>query len=96
MSSLKTSKEDKWRVALSNDAVKFYKKVPVELAKRINSALDKLAENPLMAGVRPVKTERGVYRIRISNVRLLFGLNKKARIIEVFAIVPRSEAYKRK
>jgi mRNA-degrading endonuclease RelE of RelBE toxin-antitoxin system len=49
-----------------------------------------------MQGVKPIKTERGVYRLRIGDLRLLFGLNKKGKIIEVFAIVPRSDAYKKK
>jgi len=96
MSSSKTLKDDNWRIALSNDAAKFYEKTPDKTAKRLNAALKKLAKDPLMRGVRPVKSERGEYRLRVSDLRILFGLNTEDKIVEVYAILSRSKAYKKK
>ena len=95
MSSSKISSV-RWRIALSNDAARAYKHFSLETAKRINTAFDKLALNPLAEGVVAIKSKHGVYRLRIGDLRILFGLNKTDRIIEIYAIVKRGEAYRRK
>ena len=96
MPSSKTLKGDKWRIALSKDSGKFYEKAPEVTVKRLNTAFSKLSKDPFMRGVRPVKSEKGVFRLRVGNLRLLFGINKEDRIIEIYAILPRSDAYKKK
>jgi mRNA-degrading endonuclease RelE of RelBE toxin-antitoxin system len=43
--------------------------------------------------VRPLTGElKGKYRLRIGNLRVIFGLGKE--VIKVYAILPRGKAYK--
>ena len=95
MSSSKTS-GGRWQIALSWNAARSYKKLQLKTAQRINEVLDKLSDDPFTKGVKPIKTEPGSYRYRIGDWRILFGLNKADKIIEVYAIVRRNKAYKKR
>ncbi|GEM_PF-6054537 len=56
---------DKYTVALSKDAAKYYRKVDEKTAKRLNKALDIIAKDPFGAkGVRPIKNYAGEIQIQ--------------------------------
>jgi mRNA-degrading endonuclease RelE of RelBE toxin-antitoxin system len=65
--------------------------------KRIEVALDELErdENPLFhKNVRPLTGRlKGDYRLRIGDWRLLFTPDKERKMIYIYAILPRGDAY---
>jgi mRNA interferase RelE/StbE len=85
-----------WRIALSKNAAVAYKRVDFEIANRLNTLFDILSVDPLPKGAKPVKSMHGVYRYRIGDFRVLYSLNKVENIVEILAIVKRSEAYRKK
>ncbi len=89
-----------WRIEIKPTAEKQYLKLDKRTRKRIKKALGGTGglgsvENPLFhRNVRPLTGElKGDYRLRVGDWRLLFTPDKEMRIIHVYAILPRGDAY---
>lgn len=86
-----------WKVELSKDALKYLKKLESKRAQRILDRLEELKEleNPILhKDVRPLTGKlRGFYRLKISELRIIFELDLRDRRIGIHIIVPRGNAY---
>ena len=88
------SSEQRFRVALSKDALKYYQKVDADTAARLDRCFARLEEDPFGGGdVKPLKGMRGKYRYRVGELRVIYGVSLEERVVKVFAILPRGEAY---
>lgn len=86
-----------WRIEIKPAAERQYLRLDKRLRKRVKDALRELEreENPLFH-----RTARGLtgelygdYRLRVGDWRLLFMPDKDKKIIYVYAILPRGDAY---
>ena len=88
-----------WKIEVKPTAEKYYLKLDKATRRRIKLALEKLEqrENPLLGrNVRPLTGRlRGDYRLRVGDWRVLFTPIKEEKLIYVYAILPRGEAYTR-
>jgi len=86
-----------WKIEIKPTAEKSYLKVDKKTRSRIKKSLLELekSENPLMhPKVRPLIGKlRGDYRLRVGDWRVIFTPDKDQKIIHVYAILPRGEAY---
>jgi len=86
-----------WKIEIKPTAEKSYLKVDKKTRSRIKKSLLELekSENPLMhPNVRPLIGKlRGDYRLRVGGWRVLVTPEKDQKIIYVYAILPRGEAY---
>ncbi len=86
-----------WRIEIKPAAEKQYLRLDKRTRKRVKEALRELlrAENPLFGqNVRPLTGElKGDYRLRVGSLRLLFTPDREKKIIHVYAILPRGDAY---
>jgi mRNA-degrading endonuclease RelE of RelBE toxin-antitoxin system len=86
-----------WRIEVKPTAEKQYSKLGKTTKRRIQDALLELerAENPLLHyAVRQLTGKlKGDYRVRIGNWRVLFTSNRDEKVIYVYAILPRGDAY---
>jgi mRNA interferase RelE/StbE len=86
-----------WKVEVKPTAEKYYVKLDKKMRKRVRESLLELekSENPLShPNVRPLTGKlEGDYRLRIGDLRILFTPDKDAKMIYVFAILPRGDAY---
>jgi mRNA interferase RelE/StbE len=90
------SHERKFRVALSTDALKYYQKVDADTAARLDRCFETLEEDPFGGGdIKPLRGHKGRYRYRVGKLRVIYGVDLEERIVKVFAISPRGEAYQR-
>ena len=91
--------EKKWNVELSDEALKYIKKLSKSSPSRILDNLEMLetSENPLdHKSVRLLVGKlRGFYRLRVGGLRILFELDDKNKRIGVLLIVPRGNACKK-
>ena len=56
---------------------------------------DALASNPFAGGdIKPLKGMKGMYRLRVGNLRVIYEVAVTARQIKVMTILPRGQAYK--
>ena len=87
-----------WKIEVKPTAEKYYRKLNKPTKKRIKEALRKLEEsnNPLFhENVRALTGElKGDYRLRVGDWRIVFTLDRERKVIYVYAILPRGEAYK--
>ena len=88
-----------WKIEIKPTAEKSYLKLDKRTRTRIKKGLLDLekSENPLLhPNVRPLIGKlRGDYRLRVGDWRVLFTPEKDQKIIHVYAILPRGDAYRR-
>jgi mRNA interferase RelE/StbE len=86
-----------WRIEVKPTAEKQYLKLDKAAKLRIQSALLELeqAENPLLHhAVRNLTGKlKGDYRLRVGDWRVLFTPDRAEKVIYVYAILPRGDAY---
>ena len=86
-----------WRIEVKPTAEKQYIKLDKTVRQRIQSALLELeqAENPLLNHtVRHLTGKlRGDYHLRVGDWRVLFTPDRAEKVIYVYAILPRGDAY---
>ncbi|MGD0267376.1 MAG: type II toxin-antitoxin system RelE/ParE family toxin [Candidatus Methylomirabilota bacterium] len=83
-------------VVLKPAAVRDLRKLPEDLRRRIATRIDALATDPTPAGVEPLKGERDLFRLRMGDYRILYRLDRKARVVLVARIGHRREVYRRR
>jgi mRNA-degrading endonuclease RelE of RelBE toxin-antitoxin system len=86
-----------WKIEVKPAAEKYYLKLDKGTQARIKEALQELErrENPLLhPDVRALTGKlHGDYRLRVGGWRILFTPNKEKKMIYVYAILPRGDAY---
>lgn len=86
-----------WRIELKPSAEKQYLRLDRPTRRRIKEVLRELeaAERPLLhRRVRPLTGKlKGDYRVRVGDWRLLLTPDEERRLLSVYAILPRGDAY---
>ena len=86
-----------WRIEVKPSAEKQYLKLDRPTRERIKATLRALeqAEQPLLhPRVRPLTGKlKGDYRVRVGSWRLLLAADREARVLHVYAVLPRGDAY---
>jgi mRNA interferase RelE/StbE len=86
-----------WKIEVKPSAENQYRKFEKDTRKRIKKSLIELEkmENPLTARtIRALTGElRGDFRLRVGKWRVLFTPDKGKKILYVYAIIPRGDAY---
>ena len=62
--------------------------------ERVVAAILGLRENPFPSGIKKLKNIDG-YRLRVGDYRVLYTVNEKERILEVYAIGHRKDIYRK-
>lgn len=85
-----------YEVRLSQRARQYYARVSSDTARRLNRCFEALVKDPLAGGdIRRVQGVKGLYRFGVGNLRVIYEVDMKQRIVKVIAILPRGEAYRR-
>ena len=86
-----------WRIEVKPNAEKQYLKLDATTRRRIKAVLRDLeaTEQPLLhPRVRPLTGKlKGDYRVRVGGWRLLLTPDREERLLYIFAILPRGDAY---
>lgn len=92
------SSAEPYEVRLSRSAVRAYERLPPKRRDAVRSALKRLAADvatPSRRGGKRVKTIRGptdaFQRLRVGDLRVMFDVMSKDRVLLVLGIVHRSE-----
>ena len=87
----------RWRIEVKPSAEKQYLKLDRTTRRRIKGALQELenAEQPLLhPRIRPLTGQlKGDYRVRTGGWRILLTPDRQAKVLRVYAILPRGDAY---
>jgi len=86
-----------WRIEVKPNAEKQYLRLDAKTRHRIKTTLGELqdSERPLLhPKIRGLTGKlKGDYRVRVGGWRILLTPDRKARILSVYAILPRGDAF---
>jgi mRNA-degrading endonuclease RelE of RelBE toxin-antitoxin system len=82
-----------WSVELAKEAGRQVKKLPADREAAIIAHLGEMRIDPFRGDVKPLKGKwKGRYRKRVGRYRIIFKVDTKARIVQVSAILARTDA----
>ena len=85
-----------YRIELSRKAARFYHKTDKTTAKRLNLAFSKLSEDPFQQyNIKKLSGElTGSFRLRLGDMRLVYSVDEKKKIVYIEVIGFRGDVYK--
>jgi mRNA interferase RelE/StbE len=84
-----------YNVLLERQAEKELRNLPEKILKRIDKRLQSLAEEPWPGGVKKLKgKESEGWRIKSGEYRILYTVDKTRKVVQVYRIKHRREAYR--
>ena len=83
-----------YSVNLKRSAEKELRDLTKSDRERVAAAILNLREDPLPSGIKKLKNMDG-YRLRVGDYRILYTVNEKEKILEVYAIGHRKDVYRK-
>jgi mRNA interferase RelE/StbE len=83
-----------YRVTMTATAVKERKRLDATSRKRVDAALKGLLENPRPSGAKKLSGSQHDWRIRVGDYRILYEVDDEGRLITIWRIAHRREAYR--
>jgi mRNA interferase RelE/StbE len=83
-----------YRIELTRDALRALAKLDKPVRRRIQGAIDKLADDPRPPGMIALRGVPGAYRMRVGDYRLVYALHDDRLLIVVIDIGHRRDVYR--
>ena len=83
-----------YRIELTKAAERDLKVAPKPMLKRLDACILGLAEDPLPPGVKKLKNSDGLYRVRVSDYRIIYCIEQEILTILIVKIGHRREVYR--
>jgi mRNA interferase RelE/StbE len=83
-----------YRVVVERSAEKDLRRLPFDVRTRIADALRSLAKDPRPVGSRKLAGTKHDWRIRIGDYRVIYEIADSIRIVRVYRVRHRREAYR--
>lgn len=84
-----------YTVEIKNSALKSLEKAPAEMKKRLWKIIRSLEINPRPLGAKKLKDAPKLWRIRVSDFRIIYQILENNRLVIVAAVGPRKDIYRR-
>lgn len=86
-----------YEVLVSHEAEKYYKKQNRNTKRKLNKCIDDLGKEPLLdPHIKRLHGKlEGKYRYKIGNIRVVYEVDIKNKIVEIKSIGGRGDVYKR-
>ena len=83
-----------YKVLMAKSALKELYEIPKGDLERILLRIERLSQNPRGRGSEKLSSRHESYRLRQGDYRIVYSVNDKDRIVDVFKIGHRKEIYK--
>jgi len=83
-----------YRIELTKSAARDLATVPKPMLKRLDACILGLADDPLPPGVKKLRNSNGLYRVRVSNYRIIYSIEQDILTILIVRIGHRREVYR--
>jgi len=86
-----------YEVRIHRESLKAYRKLDRELQAKVDEAIERLRGNPWRRDLDIKKLHgeyTGYYRLRIGDIRVIYAVDPKAKVIFIDALSHRGSAYK--
>ena len=87
----------KFQVILSPQARKYRRKVPSHITRALDNCFLQLENNPfyLPGKIRRLRGREGLFRYIVGDLRVVYRVNLQKHEVDVGAVLPRGDVYKR-
>ncbi len=85
---------ESYSIVWKRSAEKDLNKIPREFIRRILEIIESLRDNPYPRGVRKITKTEKFFRIRIGDYRIIYHVDEGNKVITVYYIRHRREAYR--
>lgn len=86
-----------YRIVLSKEASKYYRKVDKATQNQLDNVLDRLANNPFDTqhyDIKPLHEPlKDLWRFRVGKLRVIYRVEKKVMQVQIVTICSRGKAY---
>jgi len=86
---------DSYEIQWKHSVEKDLKKIGPKEASRIIEAVHSLANNPFPPQVRKLRTTERLYRIRVGDYRIIYEVDKELKIVTIYYVRHRKDAYRK-
>lgn len=83
-----------YRIEITRDALRTLSKLDKPIRRRIQAAIDRLADDPRPAGVVAVKSMSGHLRMRVGDYRVIYEVQDHRLVILIVECGHRREIYR--
>ena len=85
---------ERYSVQFASSSARDFRRLPMDVRRKITSAVDDLSANPRPPGVRKIQGYERHYRIRVGQYRVIYEIDDSARMVSVNHIDHRSAVYR--
>lgn len=83
-----------YRIELTKAAVRDLTAAPKPMLKRLDACILGLAHDPLPPGVKKLRNSDGLYRVRVSDYRIIYRIEQEILTVLVVKIGHRRDVYR--
>jgi len=83
-----------YKVVLSKRAKRQMLKLPPGIDRRIEDAIDSLAEDPRPEGARKLQGVDDLYRLRVGSYRIIYQIQDKKLVVLIVKVGDRRDVYR--
>jgi len=83
-----------YKVILQRQPESYYRRAGRDAAARLEKCFESLEQTPFDKRNKILKGElEGSRRVRVGNLRVVYSVNEKEKIVNILAILPRGDVY---
>jgi mRNA interferase RelE/StbE len=83
-----------YRIVFKESARRELAALPIAVQKRLDARLVALADNPRPAGVKALQGQKGLFRLRVGDYRVIYHIHDEQLLVLVIKIGHRREVYR--
>jgi mRNA interferase RelE/StbE len=85
---------DSYEIRLKSSAERDLRNIDRQYIPRIINTIESLAVDPFSSQTRKIRGSERIYRIRVGDYRVVYEIDTKTKIVTIFHILHRKEAYR--
>ena len=83
-----------YRLEFVSSAQREFLRLPLSARQRLEPHLTGLQQNPRPHGVKAMAGQKGLFRVRVGDYRILYEIDDAAHVVTVTRVRPRGAAYR--
>jgi len=83
-----------YQIELKKSAEKDLRRLASDVVTRVGERMKSLADDPFPVGVRKLEATEGFYRLRVGDYRVVYKVLAEERLVVVYYVRHRREAYR--
>jgi mRNA interferase RelE/StbE len=85
----------RYRIVFTPAAERVFVALSKDVQRRIDQRLLALQDNPRPAGIKALKGDAGIYRLRVGDYRVLYKVHDDQVVVVIVAVGHRREVYRK-